>query len=71
MSRALVSSQVPRTPERFSRTLGERNACTRSSSVEIVPMADVPMHRGDVWVLRVSAAALVALVLMMLVGWVP
>lgn len=71
MSRALVSSQVQRTPERFSRTLGERNACTRSSTAQIVPMPDAPMHRGDVWVVSVALAALVALVLMMLVGWVP
>ena len=70
MSRALISAQVQRTPDRFSRTLGERNACMRSSSAQIEPMGDAPMHPADVLVLRACAAALVVLVLMMLVGWV-
>lgn len=63
---------MPFSVQRFSRSLGERNACIRSSTAQIVPMPDTaPMHPGDRIVLRACAFGGVSLLLLGLLGALP
>lgn len=63
---------MPLSVQRFSRVLGERNACIRSSTAQIVPMADTaPMHTADRIVLWACAFGGVSLLLLALLGALP
>lgn len=64
--------QVPTdcSTQRFSRSLDERAPHVRSSTAVIVPMgADEPMHPADLFVIRWSMRALVALAVIFAAQW--
>ncbi|UST52924.1 hypothetical protein NF681_11270 [Comamonadaceae bacterium OTU4NAUVB1] len=70
MARALVSTQLARTAERFSRVLGQNNPAVRSSTARIVPMATKqrvhPADRIVGWGCAFGAFALVGFACL---GW--
>lgn len=56
--------------QRYSRTLSDRNPHVRSSSAQIVPMADPPMHPADVLVIKACAFTCAALVVIFTCEWI-
>lgn len=63
---------MPLSVQRFSRSLGERNACIRSSTAQIVPMRHTaPIHPADRIVLCACTFGGVSLLLLGLLGALP
>jgi len=65
--RVLPAEPVDATTARFSRSLDERNPHTRSSTAVFVTPDAPPMHKADRLVLRASALAGIALVVLLLI----
>jgi hypothetical protein len=63
MNRAHIAHQVARTPERFSRELGESIPSVRSSQAHIVPMDSQPSSHAAERVGAVIGGVAIALFL--------